>query len=217
MLFAALCGSHVWNSVIPLAPPGTPISASVTAAELFGCVLESSAGGLKSICVSLLELSPISDPKSSACTRSDRGGARLEPEAVDCVEFGCPGAGELWSAELPCCPHTATDKPKIAKARNREAITNILPPVLRARDQKNRPLRGRSERPVGKVLRGGGESQFMCYIEDGLFCPLVAGVAGWFVSPTVFVINRTSTRRLSARPCLVLFVSTGLSLPNPIT
>jgi hypothetical protein len=35
----------------------------------------------------LLELSPISDPKSSACTRSDRGGAKLESEAVDGVEL----------------------------------------------------------------------------------------------------------------------------------
>ena len=68
---------------------------------------------------------------------------------------------------------------------------------------------------VGEVLRGEGKS--FTYIDDGLFCPVVAGVVGWVVSPTVLVMRRTSTRRLSARPSLVLFVSSGLSLPNPIT
>ena len=48
---------------------------------------------------------------------------------------------------------------------------------------------------------------------DGLL-PVV-GVDG--VPPTVFVIRRTSTRRLSARPAAVLLESTGLSLPRPIT
>src|ERR1700734_1845159 len=143
MLFAALCGSQVWNSVILLAAPGMPISASATAAELFGCVFESSAGGLKSISVSLLELSPISDPKSSACTRSERGGARLEPEAVDCVEFGGAAPGAFWSPGLPCC--AAADKPKIAnakKAKTREAIPNILPPAFPARGQKKQAAPG---------------------------------------------------------------------------
>src|SRR5579872_1835612 len=51
---------------------------------------------------------------------------------------------------------------------------------------------------------------------DGLFCPVVVGAA-WLPPPTVLVITRTSTRRLSARPEDVLFVSTGLSLPRPIT
>src|SRR5437764_250415 len=54
-----------------------------------------------------------------------------------------------------------------------------------------------------------------CYIDDGL---LVVGAAvGCVPSPTVLVIRRTSTRRLSARPLEVLFDSTGLSLPRPIT
>jgi hypothetical protein len=48
----------------------------------------------------------------------------------------------------------------------------------------------------------------------GLFVPVVE--AGW-LPPTVLVIKRTSTRRLSARPLEVLFDSTGLSLPRPIT
>jgi hypothetical protein len=43
-------------------------------------------------------------------------------------------------------------------------------------------------------------------------CP-GAGVA---LSPVVFVIRRTSTRRFFARPSEVLLESTGLSLPNPI-
>ena len=64
MSFAALCGSQVWNSVIP-SPPEVAASASATAAELCGCALASSAGGLKSTSVSLLELSPTPGPKSS--------------------------------------------------------------------------------------------------------------------------------------------------------
>jgi hypothetical protein len=48
----------------------------------------------------------------------------------------------------------------------------------------------------------------------GLLVPVVG--AGW-LPPTVLVIKRTSTRRLSARPLEVLFDSTGLSLPRPIT
>ncbi len=56
------------------------------------------------------------------------------------------------------------------------------------------------------------------YIDDGLFWPVVVGApAGCVLSPTVLVIRRTSTRRLSARPEEVLFDSTGLSLPSPIT
>jgi hypothetical protein len=61
----------------------------------------------------------------------------------------------------------------------------------------------------------GEEGKVGFYIDDGL--PVVGVAAGLVVSPTVFVIKRTSTRRLSARPVEVLFVSTGLSLPRPIT
>jgi hypothetical protein len=67
----------------------------------------------------------------------------------------------------------------------------------------------------GEVLQGRRKKSSY-YIDDGLFCPAVVGVVG-VVSPTVLVIKRTSTRRLSARPSLVLFDSTGLSLPSPIT
>lgn len=41
-----------------------------------------------------------------------------------------------------------------------------------------------------------------------------AGCAGAFWS-VLLLITRTSTRRLAARPALVLLVSTGLSLPSP--
>src|SRR5438876_2170563 len=66
------------------------------------------------------------------------------------------------------------------------------------------------ERPVGEVLRGGGK---ILYIEGGAGFAL--GCCG--VAPVVFVIRRTFTRRLAARPSRVLFSSTGLSLPSPIT
>jgi hypothetical protein len=55
------------------------------------------------------------------------------------------------------------------------------------------------------------------YMDDGLPWPAPGAEAGCALSPTVFVIRRTSTRRLSARPVDVLFDSTGLSLPSPIT
>ena len=48
------------------------------------------------------------------------------------------------------------------------------------------------------------------------------GPDGWLVADVgvadavVLVISRTSTRRFLARPSLVLFESTGLSLPSPI-
>ena len=66
------------------------------------------------------------------------------------------------------------------------------------------------ERPVGEVLRGGGK---ILYIEGGAGFAL--GCCG--AAPVVFVIRRTFTRRLAARPSRVLFSSTGLSLPSPIT
>jgi len=55
---------------------------------------------------------------------------------------------------------------------------------------------------------GPGLHKSPIYIDDGL--PVA-------VPLTVLVIRRTSTRRLSARPVAVLFDSTGLSLPRPIT
>jgi len=78
---------------------------------------------------------------------------------------------------------------------------------------------------VGEVLRGGGLNLFSSsrwhyavfdYMDDGFVVWPVVGAAG-VVSPTVLVMRRTSTRRLSARPEAVLFDSTGLSLPRPIT
>ena len=56
------------------APPGTSVSVSEPS-ELFGCAAASSGGGLRSICESLLELSPSST--ESALTRSERGGSRF--------------------------------------------------------------------------------------------------------------------------------------------
>ena len=54
------------------------------------------------------------------------------------------------------------------------------------------------------------------YIDGGVVEPVVApGCAGVALSPCVFVISLTSTRRFFARPSEVLFESTGLSLPSP--
>src|SRR4029077_7904214 len=86
----------------------------MSTSELWGCVLASSAGALKSICVSLLELSPTLLPRSPAFTRSDRGGLRSgvlllaglddrssEGEAgVEELEGG--GLVELWLDDCPC-------------------------------------------------------------------------------------------------------------------
>src|SRR5438270_6208089 len=72
---------------------------------------------------------------------------------------------------------------------------------------------GGFERPGWRSPPGRRVNLF--YIDDGLL-PVV-GVDAGVLSPTVFVIRRTSTRRLSARPVEVLLVSTGLSLPRPIT
>src|SRR5258706_7641552 len=110
----------------------------------------------------------------------------------------------------------------------------ILPlyhPMLEGLCQRM-PSRGKPTRPKAKIqaAQGGGFERpvwrsppvrrgksISDYSDDGLFCPVVVGVVEGVVSPTVFVIKRTSTRRLSARPSLVLLVSTGLSLPNPMT
>src|SRR5271168_3962837 len=69
----------------------------------------------------------------------------------------------------------------------------------------------------GLLAKSSGEEGKTYYIDDGLFCPVVVGVEAGALPSTEFVIRRTSTRRLSARPLAVLFDSTGLSLPRPIT
>src|ERR1019366_3211085 len=70
----------------------------------------------------------------------------------------------------------------------------------------------------GKVLRGGGET---CTYNDGGFALAVGvwllGACAGVVAVPVLVIRRIFTRRFSARPLAVLLVSTGLSLPSPIT
>jgi hypothetical protein len=68
--------------------------------------LTSSAGGLKSIGASLLELSPA--PSASALTLSDRGGARLGVRDVAGFEDPESGVCEFAGAELEVCAHTAT-------------------------------------------------------------------------------------------------------------
>src|SRR5579863_1791832 len=77
--------------------------------------------------------------------------------------------------------------------------------------KKIRPFRGK-ERPV--LAKSSGEEGKLVYKDGPVGCP-VAEVAG--ALPEVLVINRTSTRRFLARPSRVLFESTGLSLPRPIT
>src|ERR1700692_3600408 len=135
MLFVALCGSQVWNSVIQLAPPNSA-AASATAVELLGCALASSSGGVKSVCVSLLELSPNSAPNSSACTRSDRGGVKVGVEEVDSCDAGFFGV--FFSEVLPCCAHAPTVNARIANPNDRKTIFCILtcvPPVREAKKQ----------------------------------------------------------------------------------
>src|SRR5580658_946025 len=85
------------------------------------------------------------------------------------------------------------------------------------RQKKQAAQGGGSERPGWRSSPGEEKLLSIDYIDEGLFCPVVGVVAGCVVSPNVLVIRRTSTRRLSARPAAVLFVSTGLSLPRPIT
>src|SRR5580692_4107125 len=139
MLFAALCGSQVWNSVIPLAPPSSA-AASATAVELFGCALASSSGGVKSVCVSLLELSPNSGPNSSARTRSDRGGATLGGEEVDSCDAGFFGA--FFSEVLPCCADAATVSAKTANPNDRRTISCILTCGSPVREAKKQAAQG---------------------------------------------------------------------------
>src|SRR6266576_4376652 len=98
MSFAALCGSQRWNSVV--SPPPDELS-SLRASELSGWSFASFGGGLKSICVSLLELSPRSSPREAASTLSERGGARFGLCTDDLSE-----AEEL---ELAFCDFAGTD------------------------------------------------------------------------------------------------------------
>src|SRR6202041_3944657 len=158
MLFAALCGSQMWNSVIPLAPPNSA-AASATAVELFGCALASSSGGVKSVCVSLLELSPNSGPNSSACTRSDRGGMKLGVEEVDSCDAGFFGV--LFSEVSPCCADAATVSAKTANPNDRRTILCILTCVSLCGRQKSRLLRGRFEQPGWQSPPGRGKNHFV--------------------------------------------------------
>jgi hypothetical protein len=76
--------------------------------------------------------------------------------------------------------------------------------------KKSRPLRG-MERPV--LAKSSGEEDELVY-NDGPDDWVAADAAG--AVAVVLVMSRTSTRRFLARPSLVLFESTGLSLPSPI-
>src|SRR5580692_12173535 len=98
MSFAALCGSQRWNSVVSPPPDGL---SSLSMSELLGWSFASFGGGLKSICVSLLELSPRSSPRESALTLSERGGARFGLCADDLS--GADGV------ELVFCDFAGTD------------------------------------------------------------------------------------------------------------
>jgi hypothetical protein len=121
-------------------------------------------------------------------------------------------------------------------------LPKILPTLIVLEVQKNQAARAEAMSGLWRSPPGGGNQIFLVlakahfravamrvvsgrerlptiktndrrllYIDDGVvFCPVVVGCA-----PTVFVIRRTSTRRLSARPAAVLLDSTGLSLPNP--
>ena len=76
------------------------ITILATAVELRGCPFASSAGGLKSTCVSLLELSPTAGPRSSTCTRSERGGAILGARFFVASFAGADCAGVSSGKEL---------------------------------------------------------------------------------------------------------------------
>src|ERR1700728_527792 len=125
MLFAALCGSQVWNSLTPL--PDIPAAASATAAELCGCVLASSSGASKSVCSSLLELCPKSEPRSVTLTRSERGGARSGVRG-GFAESGLSeeDGGDEGGAPF-CCAHTMLHNPKNRPNRIQHLIALILP------------------------------------------------------------------------------------------
>src|SRR5258708_5409412 len=161
-IFRAEIKAKITAKITPFSPtaaassPRTPLprkvsaSASATAVELCGCALASSAGGLKSICVSLLELCPTSEPRSSACTRSERGGAMpgarfFAGSVFDGAEFAgvFPGRspGKVvsrlnpeasWLSEEdegggedcggPCCAHPPALNPKNKPINNQRCI-----------------------------------------------------------------------------------------------
>src|SRR5437660_4484171 len=111
MSFAALCGSQRWNSVV--SPPPDELS-SLRTSELSGWSFASFGGGLKSICVSLLELSPRSSPREAASTLSERGGAR----------FGlCAGADEV---ELGFCDFAGADGDEFCAAAKPTPRSNTI-------------------------------------------------------------------------------------------
>ena len=86
--------------------------------------MASSGGGLKSISVSLLELSPGSASRESAFTLSDRGGVRLGVRGVVGLEEAESGACEFGGAELEeleVCAHTAMLHP-ITKMKSKLRI-----------------------------------------------------------------------------------------------
>jgi hypothetical protein len=72
------------------------------------------------------------------------------------------------------------------------------------------------------LAKSSGEEEKTYPYKDGGFAfavgvGLLLGVCAGVVVPSpVLVIRRISTRRFLARPPVVLFVSTGLSLPSPI-
>src|SRR5712692_5095003 len=70
------------------------------------------------------------------------------------------------------------------------------------------------ERPV-LAKSSGEEGEKLVYMDGGAGLFSADGCCAGVVSPVVFVIKWTSTRRFLARPSLVLFDSTGLSLPSP--
>src|SRR5579864_2340767 len=107
MSLAALWGFQGWNSPTSELPEGRP--SSLRASGFCGCAFASSAGGLRSIRVSLLELCPDSSPNSLALMVSDRGGARFGVCAAagldEEVSCGCAFEGvELPGLEF--CAHT---------------------------------------------------------------------------------------------------------------
>src|SRR5271165_3713713 len=123
MSFAALCGFQRCASLM-LVPDKT--SASFTIPSLCGCDLSSLAGGLRSTCVSLLELSPILSPSWPTLTRSERGGATFgggiccDGDAFEESRAGgfagaCGSEGaEDWASSIRLEPNSnATNKKRI--------------------------------------------------------------------------------------------------------
>src|SRR5271166_3044117 len=102
-------------------------SASFSVPSLCGCDLSSSLGGLKSTCVSLLELSPALSPSSPTLTRSERGGATFGGGIWGDDDFEEACDGELAGA----CAFEGVD--------DWAAITT-LEPSSKVRNKKRIPL-----------------------------------------------------------------------------